>query len=472
MRVLLIAYDFPPIPSPQSLRWAYLVRELADAGHEVRVLAPDVAGYGSGGLPELPANVKVHRVWPGPYAATLTWLARRRQPQRQTGSQASPEPHGFNDLLEGNAGYADTRHPQLKLNWKGRIVERIRRLNRRVFNLHTVVPDALGRVMFPDIRAEWLPWARRRLKHLLGEMVPDVVITSHEPANSIPLGIYANKLGFRWVADLGDPVLAPYTPERWRKTAWELEEEICKRAELVLLTSQHAIHDMQKRHDVHASKLKLLTQGFDGTSHCGPHLRSNGPFDPEVLELLYTGSFYAFRDPSSLLEAVRRVPGVRLNIATIAAPHGVAEAARDSGGCIRLLGFLPHTLALSYQRQCDMLVNIANANPLQVPGKLYEYLGAHRPILHIGGDRADAARILLEETGAGNPVAAEATAIETVLRNALHKKRLAPQEPSTVVDDGRLRYSWKSLALQLADLLEAGGTTSSRAQNNLSKESV
>jgi glycosyltransferase involved in cell wall biosynthesis len=472
MRVLLIAYDFPPIPSPQSLRWAYLVRELADAGHEVCVLAPDVAGYGSGGLPELPASVKVHRVWPGPYAATLTWWARRRQPQQHTGSQASLESHGSTDSLEDHAGHVDTRHSQPKLNWRGRIVECIRRLNRRVFNLHTVVPGVLGRVMFPDIRAEWLTWARRGLKRLLDEMSPDVVITSHEPANSIPLGIYASKLGFRWVADLGDPVLAPYTPERWRKTAWELEEEICKRAELVLLTSQHAIQDIQKRHDVHASKLKLLTQGFDGTSRSGPYPRSNGPFDPELLELLYTGSFYAFRDPSSLLEAVRKVPGVRLNIATIAAPPSVAEAARDSGGCIRLLGFLPHTLALSYQRQCDMLVNIANANPLQVPGKLYEYLGAHRPILHIGGGHEDAARMLLEETGAGSPVAPEVAAIEAALRNALHKKRLATGEPSTVVDDVRLRYSWKSLALQLADLLEVGGTTSSRSQNNFSKESV
>ena len=28
MRILLIAYEFPPSPSPQSLRWTYLVREL------------------------------------------------------------------------------------------------------------------------------------------------------------------------------------------------------------------------------------------------------------------------------------------------------------------------------------------------------------------------------------------------------------------------------------------------------------
>src|SRR5690606_37156346 len=35
MRVLLIAYEFPPSPSPQSLRWAYLSRELVALGHYV-----------------------------------------------------------------------------------------------------------------------------------------------------------------------------------------------------------------------------------------------------------------------------------------------------------------------------------------------------------------------------------------------------------------------------------------------------
>ena len=37
MRFLLIAYEFPPSPSPQSLRWAYLVRELIALGHQVKV---------------------------------------------------------------------------------------------------------------------------------------------------------------------------------------------------------------------------------------------------------------------------------------------------------------------------------------------------------------------------------------------------------------------------------------------------
>ena len=64
MRLLLIAYEFPPSPSPQSLRWTYLVRELALQGHEVHVLTADLGGT-TPGLPPLPDSVRVHRTFPG-----------------------------------------------------------------------------------------------------------------------------------------------------------------------------------------------------------------------------------------------------------------------------------------------------------------------------------------------------------------------------------------------------------------------
>src|SRR5690606_30219222 len=89
-----------------------------------------------------------------------------------------------------------------RLNWRGRLVDAAKRL--------------AGLLLFPDVRAEWNPWARRELRRLLAEIKPDVVVTSHEPASTLPLGMYAQRLGFAWVADLGDPVCAAYTPRRWR----------------------------------------------------------------------------------------------------------------------------------------------------------------------------------------------------------------------------------------------------------------
>ena len=48
MRILLITYEFPPSPSPQSLRWAYLCRELHRLGHDIDVLTIDLGGAAAG----------------------------------------------------------------------------------------------------------------------------------------------------------------------------------------------------------------------------------------------------------------------------------------------------------------------------------------------------------------------------------------------------------------------------------------
>ena len=99
MRILLVAYDFPPIPSPQALRWAYLVRELALAGHDVHVLAPDVMGYGVGQLPELPASVVVHRSSAGPVTDFLVARQRANRQPHQDDEQRHRE--GKPDRLGG-----------------------------------------------------------------------------------------------------------------------------------------------------------------------------------------------------------------------------------------------------------------------------------------------------------------------------------------------------------------------------------
>lgn len=458
MRLLLIAYDFPPVPSPQSLRWAYLVRELALAGHEVHVLAPDVPGYGRGGLPVIPPTVTVHRVFPGPL---MGFLAARQR--RQMGMSAktvnkldsgqhpdrTQRPISWKTSLQ-RALLAALRAPSRLLtaisvrllgkglNWKGGLVEAIKAV--------------YGWCMFPDARSEWMPWARRTLDRVLDEISPDAVITSHEPANTIALGIHARRRGFRWIADLGDPVLAPYTPRRWRRKAKAVERALCERADVVTVTSTTAAATLEHRHDLPAQRCEVLTQGFDGTFAATSREHSVVSFDPTRLELLYTGSFYKFRRIVELLDAVIDCPSVRLSIATVVAPPEVARAAKAYPDRIRLLGFLAHREALAAQRRCDVLINLANDDPVQVPGKLYEYLGAGKPVLHLGGQCDDAASTLLRETGVGTCVPRDRVMIRARLLEWIDcKSRGEALLPGSKRSD-LSPYQWDSLALRMASL--------------------
>lgn len=426
MRVLLIAHEFAPIPSPQSLRWMYLVREIAALGHQVEVLAPDHPGYGPPrGMPSLPDAVVVHRTSPGRFARALsTLLAIRRRAPRSVGSDAIASPPSV----------GATPGP-VRLNWKGRLVERIRALY------------ASG--LFPDERAEWNAPARKALRPLLASMDPDVVVVSHEPASTLPLGLLAKRLGYRLVADLGDPVCAPYTPRRWRRRAWQLERKICEEADLITVTTGATRQLLSKRHGLDQARVHVMPQGYDADAFAASQPAA-ATFDPARLEVLYTGSFYAFRRHEALIEAVLSTEGVRLNIASAAVPASIADAARKHPDRIRLFGFLPHDEVLALQRGADLLVNLANGDASQVPGKIYEYLGADKPILHVGDNSADEAIALLSRTGAGSACENTREAIGAALEDYRGRRKTAGQRDQNAI----AAYAWSAQARALMERLE------------------
>lgn len=401
MRILLIAYEFPPSPSPQSLRWAYLSRELVAAGHEVWVLT--VASRGAmDGLPALPEGLRIERVSGGPVDALVSWLARLRRrgalapAGKGEGPATSAEPGG-----EGEGPVA----VPARLNWKGRLMDRTKRL--------------LALVLFPDVRGEWRHPAKRAGRRILAEFQPDMVISSHEPATTLEVGLYLRRFArFRWVVDLGDPVLADYTPMRWRMRSLDLERRSVRKADATVVTTPVAADLLRWRHGRDgrlAGRIHVVSQGFDDRD-APPEDTGGIVFDADRLELLFTGTFYAFRRPDALLDAVEALEGVRLNIATVVVPPWLAPRLEQLGDRVRVLGFLPHRLALSVQRRADVLVNIANQNPCQVPGKIYEYLGSGRPILHIGAcDGRDESAALVERLRRGWACPADADSIRARL---------------------------------------------------------
>jgi glycosyltransferase involved in cell wall biosynthesis len=420
LKILLIAYEFPPSASPQSLRWAYLVRELVGAGHHVHVLAPAVQGQTSD-LLELVSGAVIHRVFPGPFAAIASFCSRILTRGASTASRK-------------DEGMSPARKVAVspRLNWKGKLAH----------TLKTVV----GFFMFPDIRAEWNPWARRRLGKLLSLLSPDVVISSHEPASAVEIGRVAHAQGYPWVVDLGDPLLSPYTPRRWRRHAFRLERRVMNEANGVLVTSERTRDLLVKRQASGRAPCHVITQGFDDTVPDQRCVFSGAVFEPKRLELLYTGRLYAFRRIDLLLEALRGEMDARLTVVTHGAPAALLEAAARFPECIRVLGPLPHRSVLMLQRQCDILVNIANDDPVQVPGKFYEYLGANKPIIHVKGAATDAIASIFEASGHEDFIVSSVESLSKLLKELSGRKRSGlPFRPFSLSLDTE-EYTWRMLA--------------------------
>lgn len=431
LRVLLIAYEFPPGPSPQSLRWARFARELVRQGVELRVLT--VQRDAERVRLPAPPGLVIDRTPSGAVSGLIAHVRARHVIEHTWQACTSDRENDETDAAPS------TVFNEASLNWKGRLVGHLDR--------------AAGVLAFPDPFGQWASAARLRLVQLLDVFVPDVVISSHEPATTLELGRVARERGFPWLVDLGDPVLASYTPRRWRRRACRVEAWTCRNASRIIVTTPATRDLLIARHGVDAERFSVLPQGYDRLDKPAGAPDAFLPFDPVTLELVYTGSFYAFRRPQALIEAVVASAGVRLTIATRTPPGWLVEVAETHPGKVRLAGFLTHAQSLALQQKSDVLVNIANDDDVQIPGKIFEYLGAARPILHVGSSGGVAEMLQQRRRGLVAPECPDA------VRAALGSLA-ALKASGSLAEHFDLRvelfpeFEWESLGAQLFEIVD------------------
>lgn len=407
MRLLLIAYEFPPIESAQALRWAYLARELVANGHELHVLTVR--------LPSMPESrfetgATVHRVFAGPFVG---WSSRLRS------------------LLAGPSPQATSAPP----SGPG-LAERLYRQLRRVLDF----------LLFPDLRSEWLPFAGSAGRRLLSSMHFDLLLASHEPGVDLLLGLrFARRFSLPLICDLGDPVLAPYTP-RWRRALHlKLERAVLQGSRSLLVTNAATAELLRERHGTDGSRFLVLSQGFDAGVACDAPASARSGARP--LTLFYSGSLYrGMRSAASVFDALSRVEGVELTVAGDLGEEGLPDNVP-----VRFLGRLSHAEVLQWQRRSDVLLNIGNAGTVQVPGKLFEYFGACRPILHVASDPTDACSNLVLSLRRGLCASSDPDQLVAALRSLRQLKLDGTLESRFDLSLGAVdAFSWKRLGSTLS----------------------
>src|SRR5690606_16734202 len=197
-------------------------------------------------------------------------------------------------------------------------------------------------------------------------------------------------------------VCAPYTPRRWRRWAQALEARVSVLANHVVVTADATKALLMERHGISGDRYSVVTNGYDDrrpvtTTH------GAGPLalDEDLLELIYAGRLYGYRDPTPLLRAVEETPGVRLTL-VVPDPPASVDITRHASGRVRVLGPVPHGDVLKFEGQADVLVSLGNVNqPAQIPAKVYEYFGIPRPVLHVRCAEVDVVGDLLGRMGRG-----------------------------------------------------------------------
>ena len=383
-RVLVVSYYFPPSGGPGVQRILKFVKYLPEFGFDPAVLTVAEGDYPARDeslVDEIPNGVAVLRT-------------------------RIPEPYSLYRMLtgkqKGSAVDVNVNRPRgQRLPVSERVAEWVR-----------------GMLFVPDARVGWLATGLGPGTDFARRLGTDIVYSSSPPYTCALLGrAIARGAGVPWVPELRDPwtefLSAPRRPEPARTFERRLERGIYRDAPRLVVAWPGIAADLQAKYPSEdTSKVRLVPNGYDPED-----LNGVAPVRNARFTIVYTGSLYGVRNPETFLEAVGRLLArgdidperVRLRFIGRCGEEVRAMFRRENvASVVEETGYLSHAESVRELLGAHALLLVVDDTPGSehiVPGKVYEYLGARRPILAVGPE-GDVSR-LIRSIGAG-PVLARA----------------------------------------------------------------
>lgn len=378
-RILLVTGFFPPYAPTASTRAPTLARYWTEKGYDVRVLAAHNPGKPQVLSHSLPEDAV--RFVPFPEVKALTDVAAYHLFGRLPPIQTPVSPAGAS--VPAGKPHATRRLSRLPFRQK--------------------LADLYWDLMFiPDKHLFWVETATRAGLEWTADWQPDLIYSSGPPHSGHMIAARLGKaLQAPWVAELRDEWAGnPYGLESWLRSVIEhrLERQTLGQAKaLVALT----VTTRQSLIDTYGKPTTLSMNGFDPADFAG--LEDVPALDPTKLTIMHAGSIYiGKRDPSALFAATAKLGPLKDKVSllfygeqadslqSLARQHGVEAQVTISPPIAR-------QQVLELERRTDVLLMCRWDNPADdgiIPGKLFEYIGAERPILSIGSETGEAADIV------------------------------------------------------------------------------
>ena len=377
LRLLVITYYWPPSGGPGVQRCLKWVKYLPELGVEPTVITVDADQ--------------------ATYPVRDESLRREVPPSVRIIRTATLEPFGSYQKLTGRAvphgGFANEGTPSL--------TQKALRFVR-------------GNLFIPDPRRGWNAYALAAVEKLLaqGERF-DAVLTSSPPHSTQLIGLALQKKhSLPWLADLRDPWTDIYYTKDLHRTAaaaWldaHYESQVLRQADAVLVTSPETERLFRRKlPDLAKGKIVVLPNGYDA-----PDFQEESVPPADCLRITHTGTISARYHVENFFQAVadcaRRYPAVPLRLRFVGqVDAGIREQVAGAGlaGVTEFIPFVPHQESVAYLLSSSallMAIPDVALNKGILPGKVFEYLAARKPVLCVGPAGCDA-DVVLRETGAG-----------------------------------------------------------------------
>ena len=361
--------------------------------------------------------------------------------------------------------------------------------------------------LLPDSYIGWARRAARAAGRRIAAGGIDVVLSS-SPPDSVHLAARSvqRRHGLPWVADFRDPWIALAfrdPPSAWHRARQQaLERDVLEHADAIEVASRSHLDSLGRESGarVEPGRATQLPNGWEGgdaagsadaadsmdaadadsgargrsalsSGRAGPAASAASaperPAQADRFLLAWTGTLSQMPDTDVFLEALHellaRQPVARRSLrARLAGPyeswHQDRAVALGLTGIVDFPGPLPHRESRALQRAADMLLLWKPRRaPTMVPGKLYEYLDAGRPILAVL-DAADEAAELARRGSATVVAPGDRAALAAELERrwlAWRERGRAAGERPAWLDDFRRDRLAARLAATLTRVVEA-----------------
>ncbi|MDW8234482.1 MAG: glycosyltransferase [Roseiflexaceae bacterium] len=374
MRILIVSYYFPPYNIIASLRVGKTAKYLRQFGHDVRVVTARNLPYPVDLKVEVPSDCVITTPWIDVSAPhTLAMHARQHRSSVMT-------------LLD--------KAPATRAQYTAVL---------RLLNAYRAL------VAFPDDAIGWFPFGWTAAQRLLKRWRPEVIVASSGPPTSLLIASALHRqYGLPWVGELRDLWTDNhyYPYPMWRRVleTW-LERRTLRTAAGLVTVSEPLAHTLRLRYNL---PTEVVLNGFDPSDYPPTRPVRTDPW----LTIVYTGAIYPMkRSAAPLFAALQRLGSRAARVRVTCYTSGISGAAAirseaQQHGIEHLLDIrdaVPHREALAQQRAADVLLLLLWNDPRErgvYTGKLFEYLGARRPILGIG-PAGNVAADLIREHQAG-----------------------------------------------------------------------
>lgn len=421
-RVLIVCYYWPPAGGPGVQRWLKFVKYLGEFGVEPIVFVPDNAHYplrDEAFEAEIPKHIEVIRFPIKEPYRFAKWFSKKKTKTISSGIISENEP----SFLE------------------------------------KVMLFVRGNLFIPDARIGWVKPASRFLQKYLTEHKIETIVTTGPPHSLHLIGLRVKRaMGIRWITDFRDPWTTIHYHKSLQLTSSSerkhkaLEKEVLTQADAIIVTSPGTQKEFT---EITQKPISVITNGFEDTL-------TAAVAPDKHFSLVHIGSLLTNRNPEVLWKVISELVAtypefaVQCQIKLIGAVSEDVISSLEAFGLRKYteeVGYVPHEEALQLQRNAQLLLLIEMNRPETkaiIPGKLFEYLSARRPILALGPEGSDI-KTIIDETKSGQffTYSEEKQIKDQLLRYFRDYERKQLEVHSVAIE----KYSRRELTKKMAQLL-------------------